>query len=77
MSAARGQVGLKGSGEAAAHAGCGDELIDPREDLGHLDVGGGGCGHEIIGKAYAMAVDIADSAHQPNTSLVQHRQIEG
>ena len=64
-------------GRRGRHAGCGDELIDPREDLSHLDVGGGGCRHEIIGKADAMAVDIADAADQPNTSVVQHRQIEG
>ncbi len=24
-----------------------------------------------------MAVDVVDPAHQPNTSVVQHRQIEG
>ncbi len=31
---------------------------------------------EIIGKGHAIAIDVADAAHQPNTSIVQHRQIE-
>src|SRR4030095_16450837 len=64
-------------GRRGGDASCGDEPIDPHEDFGHLDVRCGGCGHEIIGKGYAMAVDAADPAHQPNTSAVQHSQIEG
>src|SRR4029453_13139184 len=49
-------------GRCRGDAICVDELIDPREDLGHFDVRCGGCRGEIIRKGHAVAVNVAYAA---------------